>query len=382
MNDWNAIVPTESSYVKLKQIGPIPLDIEFTCKKGEIFVIVGPSGSGKTTILRSIAGLYSPAIGNINCHGNLWSDTINNVNVPVQKRAVGIVFQQYALFPHLTAAENISIAFPQANKNNSESKLRHLLKLVHLDDLKNRCPHQLSGGQQQRVALARALAREPEILLLDEPFSAIDQQTRRILVRELVQLCRKINIPIIHVTHNLNEARRIADTLCIIFKGKSLQVDSPAKVMSQPLNAEVADLIGHDNVFKGHIHKHDDQNNKTFIKWFDYILETTYRPEFNPGEPIDWVIPTDQLYFYRSDKPPRTERGNALNGKIVECLQLGEGTSVIIEAEDTQQNMHMNVSTHVARREQLSQGKNIRVSLLADGIYLMPPKISENNSLS
>ena len=372
----------ESSYVQLKQAWPIPLDIEFSCNKGEIFVIVGPSGSGKTTILRSIAGLYIPTTGKIICHGNPWFDTKNDVYVPVQKRPVGIVFQHFALFPHLTTAENISIAFPKNNIKNRASRLKQLLKLVHLDDLENRYPHQLSGGQQQRVALARAMAREPEILLLDEPFSAIDQQTRRILVRELVQLCSQINIPIIHVTHNLNEARRIADKLCIIFKGKSLQIDTPVKVISQPVNAEVAYLIGHDNVFTGRIHQHDNQKNKTYIQWFDYILETPYRPELNPGEQVDWIIPTDQLYFYRRDKHLKAERENAINGKIVECLQLGEGTSVIIEVGETGQNIHMNVSTHVVRREQLSLGTKIRVSLLAEGIYLMPAQIPDKYPLS
>ncbi|NNE38094.1 MAG: ATP-binding cassette domain-containing protein, partial [Gammaproteobacteria bacterium] len=205
--------------IKLKATTPIPLNIEFSCKNGEIFVIVGPSGSGKTTILRCIAGLYAANTGKIICRGKTWFDSENNIHASIQDRAAGFVYQDYALFPHLTVRENISLPIKEKKKSIRDQRTDEYIQLVHLNGLDDRLPYQLSGGQQQRVAVARAMARDPDILLLDEPFSSVDQQTRRFLVRELIQLKHQLNIPIIHVTHDLNEARRIADQLCIIQDG-------------------------------------------------------------------------------------------------------------------------------------------------------------------
>ena len=174
--------------VYLKQDGPIHLDVKFSCATGEILVILGPSGSGKTTILRSIAGLYTPATGKISTNNGSWFDSERGENLAIQKRETGMVFQDYALFPHLTALNNITVALSHLDKDRQVSSAEELLERVNMQGLGARYPHQLSGGQQQRVALARALARDPKVLLLDEPFSAVDQQTRRKLVRELVQL--------------------------------------------------------------------------------------------------------------------------------------------------------------------------------------------------
>lgn len=357
--------------VSLKQDVPIPLDASFTCNTGEILVILGPSGSGKTTILRSIAGLYTPQAGQIYSNGESWFDSEQGQNIAIQQRQVGMVFQDYALFPHLHALHNITAALTQLDKDKQAERAEELLELVNMQGLGSRFPHQLSGGQQQRIALARALARRPKVLLLDEPFSAVDQQTRRKLVRELVQLRARLEIPIIHVTHDLNEARRIADRICIIHHGHTLQIDTPHNIMSKPLNKNVAYLVGHYNVFAATIERHDSKVGKTYIRWFDHCLETIHRPEFKPAQEIDWVIPAENLILHRRDRPSKGERENPVSGDIEEFIPMGESSSVSIRAHGAKASLTMSVPTHVAKRNGLEKGGFLTVSLLSNGIHLM-----------
>ena len=360
----------ESIQVRLQQAGPIPLDVSLSCNTGEILVILGPSGSGKTTILRAVSGLYTPADGNIRCHGEQWLDTAAGVNLPVQQRRIGMVFQHYALFPHKTALQNIMIALQRQAPGSRHDSAEKLLRIMNMEGLGERYPHQLSGGQQQRVALARALARDPGVLLLDEPFSAVDQQTRRKLVRELVTLRQQFRWPVIHVTHDLNEARRIADRLCVIHRGKTLQSDTPDQVMNHPDNADVASLIGHYNIFSARVIEHDHDAGTTRLEWNGHNLSARHRPEFETDEETDWVIPSDSIILHRRDRPSRGERENPVKGHIEELVPLGENTSITM-ATGRGQSLYLTVPTHVARRNKLSQGGDIAVSLLADSIHLM-----------
>jgi molybdate transport system ATP-binding protein len=196
--------------VTLRQAGPIPLDVSFGCACGEVLAICGPSGSGKTTILRSIAGLYSPSEARVCIGGTTWVDTAAGVCVPVHERAVGFVFQDYALFPHLTAVGNVVTALGHLPSADRRRRAEDLLDLVHLAQHRDRRPGQLSGGERQRVAVARALARDPAVLLLDEPFSAVDRSTRHHLQDEIDQIRRTLNIPMILVTHDAEDVRRLA----------------------------------------------------------------------------------------------------------------------------------------------------------------------------
>lgn len=357
--------------VQVRQTGPIPLDIDLTCHSGEVLVIVGPSGSGKTTLLRSIAGLYKPASGTINCGTSTWLDTDKKININIQGRRVGMVFQNYALFPHMNAMQNINIALGHLPREDRTDRVHELLEIVHMTGMAQRYPAQLSGGQQQRIALARALARDPEVLLLDEPFSAVDQQTRRKLVRELVQLHSQIRIPIVHVTHDLNEAKRVADRICIIHHGKSLQIDIPEVIMNKPVSAEVAYQTGHYNIFSGKIINHDKEKQITLIQWKDYTLETACRPDIPRGTEVDWMIPAENLILHRRDRPSRGERENPVSGTIEEFYPLGEISSVTMAVDGSEELLHMTVPTHVARRNGLDKGGAVTVSLLAEGIHLM-----------
>ncbi|MET4102359.1 molybdate transport system ATP-binding protein [Roseovarius sp. MBR-78] len=216
--------------VMVQAASPIPLDIAFRVEPGELLALVGHSGSGKTTLLRSIAGLWRPEHARVAVNGIPWLDTAARVDLPVHRRAVGVVFQNYALFPHMTAAQNVMAAMQAPDRAEAE----RILDLVNLHNLADRRPAQLSGGQQQRVAVARALARRPQALLLDEPFSAVDRATRESLYGEIIALRASLAMPVVLVTHDMNEAQLLADRMVVIDKGHTVREGTTAEVMADP----------------------------------------------------------------------------------------------------------------------------------------------------
>jgi len=355
-----------------RQVAPIPLAAELACDPGELLALVGPSGSGKTTILRCIAGLHRPAEGTISCNGSIWYDASRRLCVPPQRRRVGMLFQHYALFPHLSALDNVAAALTDLNRGEQQQKARDWLARVHLEGLEERRPTELSGGQQQRVALARALAREPRALLLDEPFSAVDQVTRRKLVRELAQLRADLRMPIILVTHDLNEARMLADAICILHHGRTLQRGTPDDVLTRPASVEVARQIDVRNLFRGRVLEHDAARATTWIAWQEKRLEARYAPAFAVGSPIAWMIPSENVVLHRRDRPSRGEHENPVAGTLTECLALGENTQAVLRAEGSNDGIAFSVPTHVAHRNGLRVGVPAAVSLLRDAIHLMP----------
>jgi len=216
--------------VMARSVAPIPLDVAFRVEPGELLALVGHSGSGKTTVLRTIAGLWQPSMARVSVDGQVWQDSAAGVMRPPYRRRVGIVFQAYALFPHMSAAQNLMAAMDRPERAEAE----RLLDLVNLTGLADRKPAELSGGQQQRVAIARALARRPQALLLDEPFSAVDRVTREKLHAEIIALRSHLKMPVVLVTHDMNEAQLLADQMVVIEKGRAVRSGTTAEVMADP----------------------------------------------------------------------------------------------------------------------------------------------------
>ena len=218
----------------LRQDGPIALGIEFTCRPGAVLAIFGPSGAGKTTVLRSIAGLYRPTSARVVSGDEVWADTTTRVFMPPHDRRVGFVFQEYALFPHMTAAGNVVAALGHHPRHERRARAEALLARVQLGLHASKHPHELSGGERQRVALARALARDPHVLLLDEPFAAIDRKTRRELQTVLDEIRRSLDIPVILVTHDIEDVIRLATDVLVLDQGRAVASGPIDTILTQP----------------------------------------------------------------------------------------------------------------------------------------------------
>lgn len=224
-------------------------DVSFDVHEGELVSLLGPSGSGKTTLLRIIAGLESPTSGEIFYFNEVAT------SIPIQERNIGFVFQHYALFKHMTVEENVEfpLKIRKVEKKTRKRRVQELLELVQLGNLAKRYPHQLSGGQKQRVALARALASEPKVLLLDEPFGALDANVRKDLRRWLRNLHKEIHVTTIMVTHDQEEAFEVSDKVVILNKGKLEQIGTPDEVFHNPVNPFVIKFLGNVNIFHGRL---------------------------------------------------------------------------------------------------------------------------------
>lgn len=214
-------------------------DVSFGVEKGRLAALLGPSGSGKTTILRMIAGLDIPDSGDILIRGT----KVNHL--PGSKRGIGMVFQNYALFRYMTVFDNIAFGLKvqKKNKNEIKSRVEELLELISMQDLGRRYPYQLSGGQRQRVAFARALAPNPQLLLLDEPFAAIDAKIRRELRGWLKEMIKMVGITSIFVTHDQEEAMEVADMVIVMNEGKIEQIGSPEEICKNPQTEFVREFI-------------------------------------------------------------------------------------------------------------------------------------------
>ncbi|HVE13761.1 MAG TPA: ABC transporter ATP-binding protein [Elusimicrobiota bacterium] len=247
--------PLEDLSIELRGIAksfkgvPAVHSVDLSVRKGEFFALLGPSGCGKTTLLRMIAGFEFPDRGEIRLQGR------DVANVPPNERPVNMVFQHYALFPHLTVSDNIAFGLRMRRlpKDEVARRVREGLEIVQLVGMEGRYPHQLSGGQQQRVALARAVVNRPEVLLLDEPMAALDEKLRKSMRAELKELQHRIGISFIYVTHDQGEALELADRIAVMEKGKVMQIGTPQEIYESPRSTFVADFVGVSNLLQGKV---------------------------------------------------------------------------------------------------------------------------------
>jgi sulfate/thiosulfate transport system ATP-binding protein len=244
-------------------------DVTFTAEAGSITALLGPSGSGKSTVLRMIAGLEEPTAGRI------WMEGEEHTFKTVQERRVGFVFQHFALFRHMTVAQNVAFGLSVRKQPKAEQRARvdELLELVQLSGFRERFPDQLSGGQRQRVALARALAPEPKVLLLDEPFGALDARVRQELRRWLDELHRELGVTSLLVTHDQDEALELANRVVVMHEGRVEQVGAPSEVYNDPATPFVAGFVGTANVLHGHVARGHVQFGSHRVAGADHLEE-------------------------------------------------------------------------------------------------------------
>lgn len=222
-------------------------DLSVDIRKGEFFTLLGPSGCGKTSALRMIAGLEHPEYGTISFDGEVWADTAKRIFLRPQKRQIGMVFQSYALWPHMTVFENVS--YPLRVRRRSFERVREVLDLVHLNEHAGKSVAQLSGGQQQRVALARALVMEPRLLLLDEPFSNLDANLRFAMRTEVREIQQRLGLTVVLVTHDQLDAFMLSDRIGVMRLGRFEQIGSATSIYQNPESTYVRDFVGRTLVF-------------------------------------------------------------------------------------------------------------------------------------
>ena len=356
--------------VRITGAGPVTLDLAFEMRRNELIALVGPSGSGKTTVLRTIAGLVPAATGQIHCDGETWLDSEARVHASPQSRHVGLVFQDYALFPHLSARDTVALAVDAQTPAEKRAGAETWLARVNLDGLGDRRPSQLSGGQQQRVALARALAREPRVLLLDEPFSAVDKMTRDRLKRELAALRTTLACPILMVTHDLDEALALADRIGVLHRGALLQIGTPDDVLLRPRTTTVARLMGQTNIFAGTVAAVASRGVPGRLTWADGTLEIANTGAFAVGAAVTWLIPSDAIVLHRRGRPSQGERENPVTGRIAQITRLGDQTAVTLDLAGNAR-LNLRLPTHAARRNELEAGAEATVSLLAESLHVI-----------
>jgi len=251
-------------------------DFNLDVWKGSITGILGSSGSGKTTALRLIAGFDRPDAGIIEMKNEVIVS--DEIWLPPERRNIGMVFQDYALFPHLTVEKNI--AFGLGKNDLEQGRLKEVIDMCNLSGLINKFPQELSGGQQQRVALARALAPNPEVILLDEPFTSLDAQMARVLRDEVVELLKNTETTAIIVTHDQEEALSVCDVVSVLEKGKIIQSSTPQEIYLNPVNKTVANSVGDPNILKGFsIDGRVETSLGTFVSAFEGALDVSIRPE-------------------------------------------------------------------------------------------------------
>lgn len=323
--------------------------LNLSINENEIVCLLGASGCGKTTLLKAVAGLITPTYGQIVLSGQELTYKA------VEERNIGLIFQDYALFPHMTVRQNIQFGLTKLTNTAKNIITNEMLTLVQLENLAERYPYELSGGQQQRVAIARALACKPDLLLLDEPFSNIDSQTRHTMIQEIKQILKTQNVPAIFVTHSKEEAFAFADKLAIMNNGQILQFDKPEQLYHYPNNQFVADFLGGSNYLPTSLTDNSALNTPLgqFPLNGSIQIYTQHQPLIE-GKLYQWLIRPEQLVI------TSTKKGNAI---ICTQLFLGQYYRYQIKL-----NNHLLIAFS---HEYLTEGEKVQLTFRDNQILLL-----------
>jgi len=326
------------------------MDLDF--EEGSLVTLLGPSGCGKTTILRMIAGLESPTEGDIYIKGKRVND------IPIHKRNLGMIFQNYALFPHKTIFDNVAfgLKYRDVPKNKIEGKVKKALEMVRLPGVENRMPSQLSGGQQQRIAMARAIVIEPDVLLMDEPLSALDENLREEMRREIDNLQQMLGVTTVFVTHDQREALSMSDKIVVMNDGLKQQEGNPEEVYNYPDNHFVADFLGHSNFFDGVVSGTEADVVSVDLKDGNKF-RAIHPGEWTSGEPIELVVRAQNFKVSSEDAPSPEPDMNSFRGIIKDRSYMGGEVSYFVELE----NGTMVHAIGIAKLKPMRKGASIRV---------------------
>ena len=345
--------------------------VDLQVDDGKMLVLLGPSGCGKTTTMRCIAGLDTPETGRISLGGKVVFDAAAGINVAVDKRNVGMVFQSYAIWPHMTVYQNVAFALEIARTPRAETKARveAMLELVGLRDLGARGASQLSGGQMQRVALARSLVTNPSVLLLDEPLSNLDARLRDYLRVQLREIQTSLKITALYVTHDQHEALSLADDIVVMEAGKVLQRGAPVEMYFSPVSSAVARFLGYSNIFDASIRSREGATCEAFLDACGSRVAGTSGPPGVPDAAAVCVRPNDiRLTVAASGTTANDLPENAYLAEVI--FSSFEGTQVHYQARVDGGTVWDIVSPDVAGT--IVTGTRAVVQVAADRVLILP----------
>ena len=320
----------------VKRLPGFSLDVEWTAGEG-VAALFGPSGAGKTLTLQCLAGLLQPDAGRIVVDGRVLFDADSKVDLPPQRRQIGYVFQSYALFPHLTVAENIGFGLRDRARAEGRRRTADVIARMGLEGLEARRPHELSGGQRQRVALGRALAPDPALLLLDEPLSALDATLRQSLRDGLGRILADWGTAAVLVTHDFTEAYRLGDRIVVYENGRVIQAAPRAELLWQPASERVAGIIGIRNVLRGTVLKATPD--RIQFRWREQLLEAVNSPTRSylppPESPLAFFIRPEYVRLIRKDRgtPDPDHHMNLMQGRVVGEADFGTTWTLYIKLD-------------------------------------------------
>jgi molybdate transport system ATP-binding protein len=351
-----------------KSYGTFRLNITLTAEPG-VLVLFGASGAGKTTVLNAIAGLARPDRGSIRTGGETWFSRGRpgpSIDLPARVRRVGYVLQDYALFPHMTALENVR--FPVRRREDGEARARSLLERVSMGHLGDRRPNQLSGGQQQRVAIARALAGDSHVLLLDEPFGALDAPVRERLQRDLRSLQREMGLIVVLVTHRLEDAFAMGDVIAILRGGTIEQIGPIADVFHRPATRSVAEIMGIRNLLRARV---ASAGATTTLDWDGILLEAPADPSLAEAEDVTAYVRPDDIKIVYPDRPiSRQVSHNLLDATILVARQNASSRLLRIELTNGHE-LEVRFPALSYAELPLEPGNAVRIAVRRDGIVLL-----------
>ena len=337
-------------------------DVSLKIEEGEFFFLLGPSGCGKSTFLRILAGFYQPDTGELR-----FGDTVMN-NVPPHQRNTGMVFQNYALWPHMSVAENIEygLTLRKFEKLERQEKVRRALEIVRMEDYHDRAVNTLSGGQQQRIALARALVIEPSVLLLDEPISNLDAALRQQMRDEIKQIHDRTNITTFYVTHDQVDALSMAHRMAVMLDGVIVQVGTPREVYQYPKNAFVASFIGETNFISGKV-QHASNGAATIETPVGTLHSEAVYHELTQGIPVQCSIRPEALIIDNVQNGSNSA-GNRINAQVTAVNYLGRVEEYQLMAADIPlKAVHYNPGTEAKR-----PGDAVQLAISADAVIPLP----------
>ena len=350
---------------------PVPAvrDVSFVLEKGKVYTLLGPSGCGKSTILRCVAGLEHPDDGEIKIAGRWVFSASSNYFLPAYKRNIGMVFQSYAIWPHMNVFDNVAFGLHQRDRKYSKKKIKELtnwaLSIVHLEGLADRSAPLLSGGQQQRVALARALVYQPDILLLDEPLSNLDARLRDEVRKEIRYMVDTLNLTILYVTHDQVEALALSDTISVMRNGKILQEGSPKEIYLSPKDVFVGKFVGNANQIKGKIIEKTDDSGFCIVETELGLLKGICSQDVVQGEEVVFLIHPEIVTINVKDD---CDELNFKDAVIEFLIFVGSLTECIVKIGDIRLEIKLNAFT----TPNIKRGENVKVHFPPEFCKVIP----------